>query len=193
MAQRHRHFPRSSIPLSETAEAWLLIASIAFTVYLIQSDLIAEAVEHIAQFGIIGSFIEGFFFTSMLTTAPAIVAIYESAAFVPAWELALVGGIGAVCGDLLVFRFVQSRLVEHILRAALHERLMKIGTRIAAGPLWWLGPLFGALVIASPLPDEIGLLMMGLSSIRLVQFVPLVFIANAGGIYLIALAAQRFS
>ncbi len=192
MAIRHRHFPRSSIPLSETVEAWTLIASVVLAVYLIRSDLISVIVAHTTQFGIAGSFIEGFFFTSVLTTIPAIVAIIESATYVPAWELALIGGFGAVCGDLLVFRFVQSSFTEHMLRAVFHPKLMRLGTRIASGPLWWFGPLLGVLVIASPLPDEIGLLMMGLSHIRLIQFVPLAFIANAAGIYMIATAAQNF-
>ncbi len=188
---RHRHFPRNSIPISETVEAWLLVAGIALAVYFVKSDLLSTAVAHAAQFSLVVSFVEGFFFTSILTTTPAIVAILESAAYIPAWKLALVGGIGAVCGDMLVFRFVQSKLVEHILRVVFHPRVMRFGARVAAGPLWWLGPLCGTLVIASPLPDEIGLLMMGLSHIRLIQFIPLSFIANAGGIYIMAIAAQR--
>lgn len=193
MTVRHRHFPRDTIPLSETVEAWTLVASIVLAVYLIKSDLISTIVVHTTQFGVVGSFVEGFFLTSVLTTIPAIVAILGSAAYVPAWELALVGGLGAVCGDLLVFRFVQSKLVEHILRVALHPSVMKIGARIAAGPLWWLGPLGGVIVIASPLPDELGLLMMGLSHIRLYQCILLFYLANAGGIYLIALASQNLS
>lgn len=193
MAVRHRHFPRDTIPLSETVEAWGLFTSIFATIVLIKTDAISYLVSHVSEFGVIGSFVEGFFFTSIFTTAPAIVSILESALYVPAWELAVVGGIGAVCGDLLVFRFVQSSLVEHILRMAFHPKVMRLGRMIASGPLWWLGPLGGALVIASPLPDEIGLLMMGLSHIRLSQFIPLSFAANAGGIYLMALAAQNLS
>jgi hypothetical protein len=189
----HRHFPRNRIPLSETLEAWILIAGLVTAYYLIKSDAIAYAVAHTQQFDVLGSFVEGFFFTSILTTAPAAVAILESALYVPAWELALAGGVGAVCGDLLLFRFVRSRLVEHILRAMFHPWVMRLGRRIASGPLWWLGPLCGAIVIASPLPDELGLVMMGLAHIRLIQFIPLAFIANAGGIYLMALAAQNFS
>jgi len=49
----------------------------------------------------------------------------------------------------------------------------------------------GMLIIVSPLPDEIGLVMLGMSHLSLMRFVPLSFAANAGGIYLIALAAQR--
>ena len=193
MALRHRHFPRNKIPLSETFEAWLLIASLLFAWWLIKNNLIAQAISHTSQFDVLASFTSGFFFTSILTTAPAIVAIFESARYIPAWELASIGGIGAVCGDLLLFRFVRSKLVEDILGAVLHPQLIRVGKAITASPLWWLGPVFGALVIASPLPDEIGLIMMGLSDIRISRFLPIAFAANATGIYLMALAAQSLS
>jgi len=190
MASRHRHFPRDRIFLSETVEAWVFIASILSAVWLIKTNALTVIIASTAQFDVVGSFIEGLLFTSVLTTAPAIVAIIGSASYVPAWELALIGGAGAVCGDLLVFRFVRSRLVEHILRAMFSPWMLRLGARIASGPLWWLGPLCGTVVIASPFPDEIGLFMMGLSHIRLIQFIPLAFAANAGGIFLMALAAQ---
>lgn len=189
----HRHFPRSSIPLSETLEAWTLVLSIIAAAWLVGSGLIPELVEHTSNFGLIGSFIEGFFFTSILTTIPAIVALIESARYVSPWELALVGGFGAVCGDFLIFRFVRSRLVEHILKTALNPRVVRFGESLSSGPLWWLGPLGGIIVIASPLPDEIGLVMMGLSRIGLWQFAVLSFVANSGGIFLMALAAQHFT
>lgn len=193
MARRHRHFPRSTVLFSETVEAWVFIASIALAVWLIKSDALSMLlVVSASNFGIIGSFIEGLLFTSILTTAPAIVAIIESASYVPAWELAIVGGIGAVCGDLLVFRFIQSRLIERFLRLMFSPRMLRMGTRIAKGPFWWLAPLCGAIIIASPFPDEIGLMMMGLSHIRLIQFIPLSFAANAAGIYIMASLAQNF-
>jgi len=192
MAQRHRHFPRNKIPLSETIEGWLLIASIGMTIWLFKTDFIATVVRQASESGlIVGAFIEGFFFTSILTTPPAIIALAESASYIAAWKLALIGAAGAVCGDLLVFRFVQSRLVERILSVALSPRILRWGDAIAHSPFWWLGPLCGAAVIASPFPDEVGLVMMGLSSIRFVTFIPLSFAANAAGIFLIALAAQR--
>ncbi len=191
MARHHRLYPRDRITLSETIEGWLVVSSIILAVYLIKTDTIAAVVSHVSQFGIIGSFFEGFFFTSVLTTAPAIAAILASAAYVPVWELALVGAFGAVCGDLLVFRFVQSRLADHIVRVAFSPRLMRLGMRLARGPLWWLPFIGGALLIASPFPDEIGLVMMGLSHMTLGRFIPIVFLANAGGIYLMALAAQN--
>lgn len=187
----HRHFPRNGIPLSETIEAWLLIASIGLAVWLANSDVIPMLIGKAEGLWLLISvFLEGFFFTSVLTTAPAIIAIVESAAYVPAWKLAAIGALGAVCGDMLIFRFVQSRLVERILRVAFHPKAIRFAEVLARSALWWIAPLGGAIVIASPLPDEIGLIMMGLSGIRLIQFIPLSLVANGIGIYLMALAAQ---
>ena len=193
MVQRHRHFPRDTVLLSETVEAWLFIGSIVLAVWLIRTDVLPELIVSMSKFGIIGSFIEGLLFTSVLTTAPAIVAIFESAPYVPAWELAVIGGIGAVCGDLLVFRFVRSRLAERFLNLMFSPHMLRVGARLAKSPLWWLAPLCGTAIIASPFPDEIGLMMMGLSKIRLIQFIPLSFVANAGGILIMALIAQHVS
>jgi hypothetical protein len=121
------------------------------------------------------------------------VALIESAAYVPLLKLCLVGAIGSVVGDLMLFRFMRSRLVEYFLTVSLHPNVRRFGRRIAAGPFWWLGPIVGAVVVASPLPDELGLIMMGLSSIRLWQFVSLAFVANMAGIYAIVSVAEAIS
>ncbi len=193
MTVRHHRYPRNKIPISDTVEMWVLLAGLIAALYVLNTDVIAYVVAHTQQFGVVGSFVEGFLFTSVLTTALAVVAFIESVPFVPAWELAFFGAIGAVCGDLLLFRFVRSGLVDRILNAAFHQRAMRAWKKIASGPLWWLGPVLGIMVIASPLPDEMGLVMMGLSHIRTSTFIMLTFVANFGGIYAIALAAQHFS
>src|SRR3989338_4560540 len=181
---------RRAIPLSETIEAWILIAGLVGAVWLLKSHIIASVVAGLGEYTEIGAFVSGLFFTSMLTTVPAIVALSEVSHYMPIWHLALLGGLGALMGDLLIFRFVRSGLVERIVRAACSPRMQRFGRAIAAGPPGWMPTLIGAVVIASPLPDEVGLLMMGLSNIRLLQFVPLSLIANTAGIYLIAIATQ---
>jgi hypothetical protein len=186
----HHHYPRNKVTMMETVEAWVVLASVIFAIWLAASDLIPQIVSETIELGFIASFALGFFFTSMLTTVPAIVAIAESSAYMPAWELALVGGLGAVCGDLLIFRFVRSRLAEHVMKACTHPAILHVGRVINTSPFWWIVPILGAIVIASPFPDELGIFMMGISHLRLVQFVPIVFVANAAGIFLIALAAQ---
>ncbi len=187
----HRHYPRNRIPVLETLEAWIILGGAVLAIWLAFNEpFVHDLVSQTVKLGFFASFVMGFFFTSTLTTVPAIVAIMESASHIPAWELAIVGGLGAVCGDLLLFRFVRSRVAEHILRACTSPALMRLGRAVSRGPLWWIVPALGAIVVASPLPDELGIMMMGVSHLRLYQFIPIVFFANASGIFLIALAAM---
>ncbi len=186
----HRVHSRA-IPLSETVEAWTIIVSLVCAVWLVKTDIVLSSITLSAEFSALTSFVAGLFFTSILTTIPAMVVFVEIATYVPAWKIALFGGMGALCGDLLLFRFVRSSLVERIARSVVNPRARKVVGSIASGPLWWIMPICGAIVIASPLPDELGLFLMGVSHIRAVQLIPLVLVANTIGIFIIATLAQN--
>ena len=181
--------PRA-IPVTVTLEAWVLIASTLLSIWLAKGDVIGAFVAQAAEFEEISSFIAGMFFTSVLTTAPAIVSLGELGQHIAPWKVALFGAAGAVSGDILIFRFLHSPLANYIIRIAVSPRLRRIGVALEKSALWWIPPLLGAMVIASPLPDEIGLLMMGLSGMRLGSFIVLTYVMNAAGIYIIAIAAQ---
>ncbi len=51
-------------------------------------------------------------------------------------------------------------------------------------------PFIGALIIASPFPDEIGLAMMGIVKLEPKFLVPISFILNSIGILILLLVAQ---
>jgi hypothetical protein len=55
----------------------------------------------------------------------------------------------------------------------------------------WLTFFAGGLVIASPLPDELGISLLGLSRVRIRWFVVVSYAFNFLGILLIALAARQ--
>ena len=182
-----------AIPVAITLEAWILIASFLLSIWLAKADVIGVFIERAAEFEEISSFIAGMFFTSVLTTAPAIVTLGELGQHIAPWKVALFGAAGAVCGDILIFRFLHSPLANYIIRAAVNLRWRRFGAALEKSAFWWIVPLIGAVVIASPLPDELGLLMMGLSSIRLWSFMVLAFTMNAAGIYIIAITAQAIA
>ena len=54
----------------------------------------------------------------------------------------------------------------------------------------WVLPVVGAIVIASPLPDEAGVSMLGLSKIKQWQFFMLAFVLNSVGIFVIVSASR---
>jgi hypothetical protein len=51
-------------------------------------------------------------------------------------------------------------------------------------------PFLGALIIASPLPDELGLVFLGISKLKTRYFLPLSFVLNFFGILIIGLIAK---
>ena len=54
-----------------------------------------------------------------------------------------------------------------------------------------MAPAVGAIVVASPLPDEFGLTLLGLTKMPKKRFLALMFGLNFVGILFIALAANR--
>jgi len=137
-----------------------------------------------------GSFIAGMFFTSLFTTAPAMVVLGEIALTASPWTVAAFGAIGAVVGDYLLFLVVRQGLkkdFEFLLGHVGFRRLKKIAhTRLMHHVL----PMLGALVLASPLPDEIGLAMLGFSKVDKDKFLLISLVMNFLGILAIGYAAR---
>jgi hypothetical protein len=172
-------------------DLWVIAASVCLAVLLARSGLITEIVGSTEHFSLLGSFIAGLFFTSVFTTAPAIVALGEIAQTSPLVAVALVGGAGALLGDLLIFRFVRDRFSAHVAELVRHDRRGKRLHALFRLKLFRTVSLFvGALIIASPLPDELGVGLMGFSHVPTRWFLPLSFLFNALGIFVIGLVAR---
>ena len=136
------------------------------------------------------SFIAGVFFTSLLSVVPATVVFLEITQTFDVFLIALFGAAGAVIGDLFLFLFVREAVSEQktlFLKESQRRRLRKFFRHPF---LHWLLPLVGAVVIASPLPDEFGLALMGLSRINIRVFTGISFCMNFIGIVGLALLGR---
>lgn len=158
----------------------IIAASISLAVYIAQHDLVAHL--FVSGFAPLEAFIAGFFFTSLLTITPAGVAFAEMAQTVPALQLAAWGAAGAVLGDLVLFLFVRDALSNDIMAMLRGPWLRKVKVLFKSPFLSWAVPVAGALVIASPLPDEVGLAMLGLSKTDLRFLIPISYAMNFLGI-----------
>lgn len=169
----------------------LLAASLIFLWYIADHPIVLSAVNGVAELGYIGAFITGIFFVSTFTVAPAAVVLYRLADTFDPYLIAIFAGAGAIIGDYLIFRFLKDGVFQE-----LKPLFAKMGgsyiTKLLHTPyFFWLTPLIGAFIIASPFPDEIGIGLMGLSKIKPWQFVLLSFSLNAVGIFIIIILAQR--
>jgi len=171
----------------------IIFLSIIIAVILIKTGALKILLTSTKELRIVGSFIAGIFFVSIFTAAPATVALAEIAQSNSIFLVAFFGGLGALIGDLLIFRFIKDDLSKdflYLIEKSKSERLMSI---FRLKLFRWLIPFLGALVVASPLPDELGLMMMGLSKIKTSLFVPLSFLLNALGILVIGLIAKTIT
>lgn len=167
--------------------------SILLAVILVKTRVLSEILASIEGVEFIGSFIAGMFFTSFFTTAPAIAALLEISQNSSVITTALFGAMGAVIGDLIIFRFIRDRLSEHLLEMVGHNSFIKAAkTLFRLRYFRWFTFLLGGFLIASPLPDELGIGLLGFSRMKSKYFIPVSFIFNFIGIVFIGLIGNYF-
>jgi hypothetical protein len=159
----------------------IIFASIIFAVYLGRSEDFERFLLGLNGFGVLAPFLAGFFFTSVFTTAPAIVALAELARLQPIFAVAALGAAGAIIADYILFRFVRDSVAEDI-EYIFQNKRFKFLQLFKNKTLRWVIPFMGALIIASPLPDELGVAMLGISKTKKKVFLAISYFANFIGI-----------
>lgn len=169
----------------------IIAVSIVVALVLAKTDVLVTILFSARELEVLGSFIAGMFFTSVFTTAPAIVTLGEIARVNSILLVSLFGALGAVVGDVIIFRFIRDKFSEHLLQLARHTGIGKRTRVLLKLKLFrWVSLFVGGLIIASPLPDELGISVLGFSKMRTSWFIPLSFAFNFLGILLIGLIAR---
>ncbi len=134
----------------------------------------------------IGSFIAGILYTSVSTAALGILIFSDLSKRISPTEIALLGGLGSVMADFFLFRFFKGDLISEI--TPIYNKLGgQHLTKLMYHKFFrWSLPIVGAIIIASPLSDEIGIGLMGISKIKNKQFAVLSLMLNIGGIFILA-------
>lgn len=168
----------------------ILVFSVALAVFLAQAGVFEKILFASQGLKILGNFLAGFFFTSVITIGPAMVALGEIVQQNSIWQVALIGAAGGVIGDMILFRFVRDRIADDFMAIFEHTRLVRLRDIFKLAIFHWLLPVLGFLIVASPLPDEIGLAMMGVAKIKTPVFIVMSFGANFVGILLVGFVAR---
>lgn len=172
------------------ADLFIIAASVVLAIILVKSGIIYNFIAGMQSLKYLGAFTAGIFFTSAFTTAPATAAFIELSNFNSVYLMALLGGLGALLGDSIIFRFVKQRFasdVDYLLAMSGRQRFAFIFRRRL---FRWITATIGALIIASPLPDEIGIALLGISKIKIGRFAAVSFLLNGLGILIIGLIAK---
>ena len=172
---------------------FIIIASIVLAWAIVHYGFVPFLLEQLGGGKTLVAFVAGLFFTSITTTAPAMAVLGELSLTNNLFFVAVVGGMGAVVGDFLIFVFVRDRVsgdIAYLLKRTGTPRVFKLFHRKTFRRLL---PFVGGLIIASPLPDELGLSLLGLAHMRTSRFLLLSYAFNTTGILLIGLVARSLS
>lgn len=163
-----------------------LLLSILTTVILFDNENFHSFLLHLGNLGYIGAFLAGVMFISTFTVAIGTVILLVLAERLSVLEIAIIAGFGAVIGDLIVFKYVRNKgFVDEVMSIYKYFGGHKIKHLIHTKYFSWTLPVIGALIIASPLPDELGVSLMGISKMKIHEFVILSFVLNSIGIFIV--------
>ena len=176
-----------------TKDALLLLMSVGVAVFLLVSPSVEQILTATLEREVITSFVAGIFFTSVLTTPASVVVLGELGAAGSPWAIAGVGALGAVLGDLVLFGFLKSHVNRDIEQFIKTRRLRSAFSLSRFRSFTWLLPFVGGLIIASPLPDELGVTLLGITKLPTKLFMVVSYLSNFLGILLIALVGSRLS
>lgn len=168
----------------------ILALGIVVAVFLVEIGIIAQFLEVTKGMQILASFVAGMFFTSVFTIAPASVALAALSTRLPLVDVAFFGALGAALVDYVIFTLVRDKVVSDmkgLFKLSVRKRLASL---FHFGFMRWVVALLGGVIIASPLPDELGVALLSFSRIKPHHFVALTFVMNFLGIWLLGMTVQ---
>jgi len=166
----------------------LIFISIFLTIFLSKYNFLNELLFNLRHTPLLGSFIAGILYVSASTAALGILMLSDLSKTLHPIEIAIVAGLGGVVADFVLFRFFKGDLIGEI--TPIYNKLGgKHLTRLMYHKYFrWSLPIVGAIIIASPFPDELGISLMGLSRIKNYQFVLLSLVLDITGVFLLVSA-----
>lgn len=160
----------------KTAPLILFLVGLAVAVVLVRAPATHEFLRSLGNLGYVSAFIGGLLYATSFTSATGTIVLANVGENFNPVLAAVIGGLGSLCYDLVIFRVVAGQFEQ---RPVLH-RLVDFFQRHRR--LRWTAVLGGAAVIASPLPDELGIALLDGVGTKPRWFVPLSFGLNTLGI-----------
>ena len=142
--------------------------------------------DFVASLSYFGTFISGALYVYGFTAAPATALLLILAKEQNILLASLIGGFGALIGDLIIFMTIRHSFADEIEKLFEEKIVRYINSKMPSLIKKYLVPAAAVFIIASPLPDEIGIALFAASkNITLKAFSVFSYIINTIGIFAI--------
>lgn len=164
------------------------IVAIAVFVLLLDTVIVQALLQDIVNLGYLGMLFTGVLFVSFFTAAPAVAILLAFADGYNPLIIALVAGFGAMIGDYIILRFAEDQIGRELKPLVNALKLRGFINTLHKKRYKPITATIGAIIIASPLPDEAGVALLGLSRISTIKLMVVTFALNSAGILVLILA-----
>lgn len=170
----------------------LFFISLLVAFFLFKSPYFNKFLLSVNSWDYLGIYFAGVLYVSSLTVALSMVMLSVlSQNDTNILLIGLIGGLGALTGDYIIFRFVRDKLSGEVEELIDHSKpLLHLASFFNTKYISWTLPLIGVFIIASPLPDELGVSLLGLSKMSVKKFILISFLSHTTGITLVVLTAK---
>lgn len=142
--------------------------------------------DFIISLGYSGTFVAGLMFTYGFTAAPATAIFLILAQHQNIYIASLIGGLGALISDLFIFSFIRSSFLDEIRKLSREKVVRYFNGKSPSFVKEYFLPVVAGFIIASPLPDEIGVAMLAASRMISTKiFAVISYLLNTAGIFVI--------
>ena len=131
--------------------------------------------------GLLSLFVAGAAYTTSITTPAATAAIFYLGKVFNPILIAAIGAFGALCTDYLIFRFIRKRFGQS---AHYFAEKLKLKYKFRKDSNF-IAPILAMVIIASPLPDELGVAVLSATKIKRNMFFAYSYVGNFIGILII--------
>ncbi len=166
--------------------------SLIIALYLIQNEAFGNLLQHLGNWGYLGAFLGGILFVCTFTISIGAVILFILANNgLSIWEISFFATLGQVTFDFTVFQLIKEPglgdELEYLFKSLGGNKLKHL---FRTKYFSWTLPVMGAIILASPLPDELGVTLMGISKMKLSRFLLVAFILDFIGVFLVVAAAK---
>lgn len=168
----------------------IFIFSLLLAWYIFRSDQFSIFLNSLLPLRFLAEFLTGILYSFFFTSPLAVVSIVVLAKDGNPLLIAALGGLGSMVADLLIVKFFKQEAASDFSIIMKILGLNFVGKALRALHLDFIVTLIAAVIIASPLPDELGLALLSWARIEYKNIAFLSYILNAAGIFIIAMSAK---
>lgn len=169
-----------------------LLLSLITTYVLATSPAFHQFIVNFSRsFGLLSVFVAGMMFASTFTITIGGLILLNLSSVIAPFPLISFAILGAVLTDIIIFKLINHSVTDQVLPVFAKVNHKSHLYKLLHTPYFsWTLSILGILIIASPLPDELGISLLGLSQIRPGRFFLITFLSHTIGISSLILAGK---